>query len=77
MERRKTEYSFQSNESDSSEMQQKSVYRTLFKNELGAKHLKSNKDNSLQLFKRNYMKSKQFNIKSGFFLFFMYKDVKN
>ena len=58
MDRRKTEDSYQSNESDSSGMQQKSVYITLLKNQLGAKHLKSSKDNSLQLFKKNYMKFK-------------------
>ena len=70
MERKKTEDNYQWNKSDSSGMQQKSVYRTLFKNELGAKHLKSSKDNSLQLFKKNYMKSKQFDRKSGFFFVF-------
>ena len=79
MDRQKKEDIYQSNEGyhNSSGKQLKSGSRIFLKNLLANEHLKSSKDNSLQLFKKNYLESKQCDEKSGYFvLFFIYKDIK-
>ena len=77
MKRQKAENSYQINENNNSGKQQKRFNRILLKNLLAAKHLKKSKNNSLQLFKKNYFKSQECSKKSGkFLLYLMYQDKK-
>ena len=77
MKRQKAEDNYQTNENNNSGKQQKCFNRILLKNLLGAKHLKTSKDNSLQLFKKNYIESQECSKKSGkCLLYFMYQGKK-
>ena len=77
MKRQKAENSYQINENNNSGKQQKRFNRILLKNLLAAKHLKTSKNNSLQLFKKNYFKSQECSKKSGkFLLYLMYQGKK-